>query len=338
MKIAIHNGSGWNQKWIKYCEGKNINFIVVNCYDNNIIVTLKEKKATHLMWYFHHNLPADILMARNVLYAAEKMGLKTFPNFDTSWHFDDKVAQKYLLEGVDAQMVPSYVFYNEKMANVWLRDEASFPLIAKLRRGAGSYNVILLKNLGEAKRYTAKMFGKGIHPSPGYISDVKNKLKVAKNWTGIKKRLKKAPNYFKMVFKGKKGFPREKGYVYFQDFIKDNKSDLRVAIVGDYIWAFKRIVREGDFRASGSGVIAYTNLNLSINIVKDLHILSKKMKSQSIAFDVIFDVEKYLIVEISYGYSSEAIFDCPGYWNSNYVFVSKKLYPEIVIIENIINN
>ncbi len=338
MKIAIHNGSGWNQKWIKYCEAKNIYFIVVNCYDNNIIETLKEKKVTHLMWYFHHNFPADILMARNVLYAAEKMGLKTFPNFDTSWHFDDKVSQKYLLEAMEAKMVPTYVFYDQNMANAWLREEASFPLVAKLRRGAGSYNVILLKNLAEARRYTAKMFGIGIHPSPGYISDVKNKLKVAKNWKGIKKRLKKAPNYFKMVFNGKKGFPREKGYVYFQDFIKDNKSDIRVAIVGDYIWAFKRIVREGDFRASGSGVIEYDNLNLSINIIKDLHILSKKIKSQSIAFDIIFDKEEYLIVEISYGYSSEAIFDCHGYWNSNYEFVGKKLYPEIVIIENIINN
>src|SRR5690554_3757460 len=101
MKLAIHNGKGWNIKWMAYCSEKNIPFTGLNCYNSNIIHQLKEKNISHLMWHFSHVLPKDILMARNVLYAANKMGIKTYPDFETSWHFDDKVSQKYLLEAVD---------------------------------------------------------------------------------------------------------------------------------------------------------------------------------------------------------------------------------------------
>ena len=50
---------------------------------------------------------------------------------------------------------------------------------------------------------------------------------------------------------------REIGYVYFQDFIPQNNFDIRVCVVGDKAFAIKRMVRENDFRASGSGFIYY---------------------------------------------------------------------------------
>ncbi len=46
---------------------------------------------------------------------------------------------------------------------------------------------------------------------------------------------------------------REKGYVYFQDFIPDNKFDIRIFVIGDKAYANLRKVRKNDFRASGSG-------------------------------------------------------------------------------------
>lgn len=102
MTLAIHNGTSWNEKWINYCIKNKIAYLRVNCYETEIINQLKENGITHLMWHFHHSKAKDILMARNVLYAAAKMGIKTFPDFDTCWHFDDKISQKYLLEALDA--------------------------------------------------------------------------------------------------------------------------------------------------------------------------------------------------------------------------------------------
>ena len=68
-----------------------------------------------------------------------------FPNFNTAWHFDDKVGQKYLLEAIDAPLVPSYVFYSKEMALKWL-EQTQFPKVFKLRGGAGSANVKLVQD------------------------------------------------------------------------------------------------------------------------------------------------------------------------------------------------
>jgi len=337
MKLAIHNGKGWNIKWIEYCQRNNIPYIIVNCYDSDIILQLKKMQITHLMWHFDHNLPKDILMARNVLYSAAHIGIITFPDYNTCWHFDDKVSQKYLLEAIKAPIVPSYAFYSKKEALNWLKSDAKYPLVSKLRRGAGSYNVKLIKNIGEAKKYTKKMFRKGIHPTPGYLADTKNKLKVAGNFKGIVKRLKKAPNFFKVMSTSKHGFPKEKGYVYFQNFIPGNTEDIRVVVVENKVWAFKRKVREGDFRASGSGMIDYNLKNIPLHLIKTSYEISKKLKTQSIAFDYVKDAnENYYIVEISYGYVGEPIYNCQGYWDENFDFIEKHIWPEYIILNNFI--
>ncbi len=338
MKIAIHDGNGWNIKWQLYCKAEGIPYKLVNCYNTNIIQQLKDEGITHLMWHFHHLLFKDILIARSVLYSATKIGIKTFPDFNTCYHFDDKISQKYLLEAIGAPLVPSYVFYDKKEAMKWLKNEARYPLVAKLRRGAGSYNVCLLNNYKQAKTYTDKMFGRGLQPVPGYLADIKNKLKVASSLNGIIKRIKKAPNYFKIMYKGRHDFPNEKGYVYFQDFIAGNKEDIRIAVVGNKIWSFKRKVRAGDFRASGSGMIDYDTKNLPIQLIKRAFEVSQKLKAQSIAFDFVKDKSgNYYIVEMSYGYAGEVVYNCPGYWNESLVYEKGHIWPEIIIIQNFIN-
>ena len=336
MKLAIHKGGSWNARWRDYCSQNNISFLEVDCHSFNIIETLKKNEITHLLWHLHHASPADILMARNVLYASKYLGIATFPDFDTCWHFDDKISQKYLLEAVGANLVPSYAFFNKKDALNWLKSRKDFPVVAKLRRGAGSYNVKLLTSYQSAKGYINVMFGKGVAPTPGLLADTSNKLRVAGNIRGIFQRLKKLPGFLRMINQGRQ-FPREKGYVYFQDFVPDNKTDLRVAVVGDHIWAFRRQVRKGDFRASGSGVIIYENLDIPVQLIKELHQITKKIGAKSLAYDLLMNTsKKFLIVEVSYGYSGDAIYNGLGYWNGEYEFVYKKLYPEEVILNNFI--
>lgn len=336
MKIAIHKGKSWNIRWSQYCKENSINFINVDCYDSDIIQVLKKNEITHLMWHFQHSIPKDILMARNVLYSAKFAGIKTFPSFNTCWHFDDKISQKYLLEAVGAKIVPTYVFYNKKDALIWLQNKAKFPIVAKLRRGAGSYNVKLIKNLYQAKKYTKRMFGSGMNPRPGYLADTKNKLRVAGSYKGIINKLKKAPGFFKMVKRGGV-FPKEKGYVHFQDFIPNNEFDIRVAVVGNHIWSFKRKTRKGDFRASGSGSIYYDIDDIPLKIIKILFELSKLLNTQSIAYDLVKDkLENYYIVEISYGYDGEAIYNTYGYWDENLNFIEGHFWPEYIILEDFI--
>ena len=46
---------------------------------------------------------------------------------------------------------------------------------------------------------------------------------------------------------------KEREYVYFQEFLPGNNFDIRIIVIGDKAFGLKRMVRKGDFRASGSG-------------------------------------------------------------------------------------
>ena len=118
MKIAIHHRKGgFSDRWIDYCENHGIDYKIVNAYDSDIIEQLKDCKA--LLWNHHQSNFKDKLTARRILFSLEHAGKKVFPNFNTGWYFDDKVAQKYLLEAIGAPLVPSYVFYDKQDAKKW---------------------------------------------------------------------------------------------------------------------------------------------------------------------------------------------------------------------------
>jgi glutathione synthase/RimK-type ligase-like ATP-grasp enzyme len=333
--IAIHNGLGWNVKWIEYCKENNIPYKAVNCFDSDIINQIRE--CSGLMWQFAQTRPSDILVARNVLNAAELMGLKVYPNFHTNWHYDDKLSQKYLFESLNLPAAPSWAFFNEEEA-LNFSQNCEVPIVAKLRRGAGSYNVKLLKTRGQIRKYIKRMFGQGYSPAPAPLADVKTKFKVAIKKGGIHgvlNRLKKAPNFFKVMLNARKYFGNEKGYVYFQKFIPGNTCDLRITVVGNRAWGFHRIVRENDFRASGSGMIDYDVAAIPLEIVRKSFDISRKFKMQSICFDWVHDAEgNYYFVEISYAFVDEAVYNCEGFWDDQLNWHKKHYYPTYGIMED----
>src|ERR1044072_8208735 len=121
MKIAIHHDTegAFSERWIAYCTANKIPHKIVDCYSTTIISDLQD--CTALMWHHNHIGYKDILCAKELMYALEHAGLKVFPDFKTSWHFDDKIGQKYLLEACSANLVPTYVFYEKKDAVNWAR-------------------------------------------------------------------------------------------------------------------------------------------------------------------------------------------------------------------------
>ena len=107
MKIAIHKSNGFSDRWIEYCKNNSIDYKIVDCYENDIISQLDDCRA--LMWHHNHINYKHTLFAKSLLFSLEIAGVKVFPNFNTAWHFDDKVGQKYLLEAIGAPLVKSYV-------------------------------------------------------------------------------------------------------------------------------------------------------------------------------------------------------------------------------------
>lgn len=333
MKIAIHHrNNSFSERWIAYCENNKIEYKLVNAFASDIID--QTKNCDVFMWHFHHAQFKDILTAKRILFALEQAGVKVFPNFNTGWHFDDKVAQKYLLEAIKAPLVPSYVFYDKNEAKQWA-SIIDYPKVFKLKGGAGSKNVLLVKSKKQCYKLINKAFGKGFTQShrSNLIKDDLLRFKKSRNPINL---LKIPARYF-IKSKFAKSQHKEKGYIYFQEFIPNNDSDIRVIIVADKAFALKRMVRENDFRASGSGNIIYDKKQIDIRCIKVSFEVNRKIESQSIAFDYVFDKENNpLIVEISYGFSMSAYDVCPGYWTSDLQWHEEKFNPQAWMIEQII--
>lgn len=336
MKIAIHNTKDkdnlFTGRWIEYCKKNNIPYKLVNAYDNDIIEQVKDCGA--FMWHHSNYDYRDALFAKQLLYSLQAMGLKVFPDFNTTWHFDDKVGQKYLLEAIRAPLVPSYVFYTKKEANEWI-EKTTFPKVFKLRGGSGSSNVKLVKTKSEAKKLTKKAFGRGFSQF-----DRLNHLKFRYgNFKAGKEGFIAVLKGIARLFIGTKygnNFTKEKGYAYFQEFIPNNKFDIRVVVVADKAAAERRMVREDDFRASGSGQFSYDNIN--IEAVKIALYVSKQLDLQSVAFDFVESGNSNpLIVEMSYGFGTLGIDNAPGYWDSSLQWHEGKFNPQEWMVEELIS-
>lgn len=334
MKIAIHHKLGsFSERWIDYCKENNIPFKIVNAYDYDIIKQVKDCDV--FMWHHHHNDFKDSITAKRILFALEHAGVSVFPDFKTGWHFDDKVAQMYLLQAISAPLVPSFVFYNKSEALQWA-NTTSYPKVFKLKGGAGASNVKLVKNQSQAIKYINKAFGKGFSQfdSWQYVKDRFGKYK-----SGSISFVSFIKSLGRLVFKTEysKLQSKEKGYIYFQEFIANNDSDIRVIIVDGKAFAIKRMIRDNDFRASGSGKIIYDKHQINESCIRAAFEINNKIKSQSIAFDFVFDESNNpLVVEISYGFASSAYDACPGYWDSQLNWHEGKFNPQGWMIESLL--
>lgn len=320
MKIGIHHRDKkgfFSERWIEFCKNNNIPYKVVNAYDSNIIEQLEDCDA--FMWHHSNYDYRDALFANKLIFSLQQAGKKVFPNFNTTWHFDDKVGEMYLLQAIGAPLVPSYIFYTKEDALKWA-NETTFPKVFKLRGGSGSSNVKLVKNKRSAIKLIKKSFGSGFSQYDK-ISRLRDRYKSYKEgkdtfWGVCKSfaRLFISTEYSKM-------YAKERGYAYFQEFIPNNKFDLRIVVVAGKAFAIKRMCREDDFRASGSGKLIYDKEQIDTRCVKISLETSKKLYTQSCAYDFVFDENNNpLIVEISYGFVSYAYDKCEGYWDEDMVW------------------
>ena len=221
-----------------------------------------------LLWHWQNAILEDIISAKRIIPAIEKMGIKVFPNTATCYHYDDKIAQKYLLEAIDAPLVNTYIFYNEDKALKWLQ-EANLRMVFKLSRGAGSANVRFVKTKKQAKILIKTAFNSGFARIPSFLNDASLNLRKHKKSADLLSVIKRLPNTLNHMFKYNKMIGKEAGYIYFQEFIPDNKFDTRITVIGNRAFAFRRFVRPNDFRASGSGNIDYNQKYISKDAIKN---------------------------------------------------------------------
>lgn len=336
MRIAIHeNNAGWSERFIQYCRERGIDYDSVNCYCNDIIAQLKDFDV--FIWHWSNFNYRNNHFTRQLLYSLDHIGVKIFPDPRTCWHYDDKIGQRYLLEAIKAPLIPTYIFYDKKDALDWTH-HTSFPKVFKLSVGAGSANVMLVHTLGQAKSLIRKAFAGGFGSS-SKTSAIKQAI-----WELRRDRNAKA---WKYLLKSMGGallnkqrldlLPRQKGYVYFQDFIPGNSYDDRILVIGNRALNARRYVRTNDFRASGSGNNKFERELSNLGTIKLAFNISKALKAQSVAYDFLYDKDQNpLLIEISYAFPTHGFDDCPGYWDEELVWHEEPTIPQNYILDDLI--
>lgn len=335
MKIGIHKEKGsYSERWIPYCDQIGQEYKVVNCYDSDIVAQLEDCEA--LMWHHQHTDYRDIQLSKTLLFALEQKGMVVYPNFKSNWHFDNKVAEKYLFEALKINAVTAYVFYDKNTALKWAQ-ETSFPKVFKLKGGSGSVNVKLVRSLSTAKILINRSFGKG-------FSQINNVTALKERFRKYKQGLKPLSTVFGGLYRfaNPTDFVKlsglERGYIYFQDFIPQNKFDTRIMVVGDRAFGLIRYVRKNDFRASGSKNNNYKTENIDIRCVEAAFDICTKIGSQTMAVDFIFNkAGEPLLIETSYGSLMDFYDECEGYWDKDLKFYPGSFISQNWMIDDVIN-
>jgi len=332
--IAIHKSdSGFHPQWVAYCKAHDIPYKLVDCYSNEIIKDLFNCEA--LMWHHSHINSVDLIVAKQLLFALEHSGLVLFPDFRTSWYFDDKIGQKYLFERIEAPLVETYLFLSKEHALNWV-ENTSFPKVFKLRSGAGASNVQLVPDKSSAIKIINKAFRRGF-PNYDSVGSVKERYR---KWLLHKSTLSDVVKGIARIFIPplySKTMGREVGYAYFQDFVPNNGFDIRVIVIDGKAFAIKRMVRENDFRASGSGHIEYDQREIDQRCVKISFDLTLRLQSKCAAYDYVFDLgNQPRLIEVSYGFPHQSYAACPGYWDSDLNWIETTFNPCDWMVESVL--
>jgi hypothetical protein len=292
-----------------------------------------------VMWHWFH-YPHEIrLAALPILRVIEEhLRIPVFPDMATCWHFDDKIAQSYLMEALGIPQPRTWVFWRKADALAWCA-KAAYPVVAKLSGGAGSLNVKLIRSQTEAQTYVEQCFsGSGIVVRPALPASGAARLQAR-----LKRALKRALQAVPYVVANR--FPPmpdqtfwmpQKNYALFQEFMAGNEHDTRVTVVGNRAFAYRRFNRPDDFRASGSGNFNVEPAAVDLRCVRMAFEHARKLKAQSVAFDFLFrgSDREPVVGEISYCYVDWMLQKCPGQWDSDLHWHEGALWPEEAQVED----
>lgn len=334
--VAIHQHGGFVDRWRESAVERGRVVRLVDGRSSDILSQLEGCEA--FLWHLSQDEPVDLEFARSVLISAEEAGVRVFPNHATCWHFDDKIAQKYLLEAIGAPLARTWVFYSKNDALSFI-ESATLPLVFKLRRGAGSMNVRLIVSPREGCSLIQKMFGRGMSPHPRSSGFQRAAARLIRDEKRRDIRLAKVMRVARRLLRQAADAPPERGYFLVQEFIAGNDHDVRATVIGDRCFVFRRGVRSGDFRASGSGKISnFTEEDVPPDVVEESFQLSRKLGFQSMAYDFVRRPGdgRLVLLEMSFVFNALAVAECPGHLDAAGRWHQGSVWPESAIVEDLL--
>jgi hypothetical protein len=268
---------------------------------------LSQLRGCHGFLWRHRHVPRDRAVSVRLLPALEhQLGLPVYPDQSTCWHYDDKIAQAYLLEAAGIPIPRTWVFWTLEEALAFCA-RADYPLVLKLHAGASSHNVTRVDDRASAERWAGRMFGagaRGVGPDFGEAP-----LAPAERVRTAARILRRGrmPDVAQ-------DRPLHHGYLLLQEFLPDNAYETRVMVIGERAFGRLRRNGDGDWRASGYGRTDPDPKGVDPAAVRLAFAVARRLGTQSLAVDMLRRGEDFVVSEISYCYSSWKVHICPGHW------------------------
>lgn len=332
MRIGIHPdnmwGTSYSDRWAEFFQARGVEVRFLDLLAPDFLE--QAAACDGIMWRWFH-IEEHKQSAKKILYLLEKHLQKpVFPNSNTAWHFDEKIFQYHLLKALEAPVPESWVFWDHAAAIEWAR-RAAYPVVFKLSVGAGASNVLKIDTEGEALRLCRRMFKRGIFP--GTMNEFRSRI-LPRKFREAKARLFRPWDAIAYLVAGQypplpsPWWKPEFSYIYFQEFLQGNSFDTRVSVIGNRAFAFRRMNRPGDFRASGSGRIDWDPGQIDRRCLAIAFETSRKGHFQTMSYDFLHKGEQPVICEISYSFVDEAVYQCPGYWDAELNWHEGQMWPE----------
>jgi len=297
----------FSDQWISRASQMNHEPVVVDAYSQKDVQKILECDA--FMWRASPSAYIRNHAIRLLRSMEEVAHIPCFFNRHMLRGFEDKVAQHYVLLAAGIPSAKTHVFWSRETAELYCRT-ADYPLVMKLANGYQSSNVILLENFKAALYYIDVMFGSGtISLAYKPASPFQQFLRRAKQSANlIRGRYPNAPNSEADL---------QHGYFYIQEFLPDNQFDIRITIIGNRAFCFRRHNRQNDFRASGSGKIDFDINAIEKKAILFAYEVAKKLNMPVVAVDLLKKNNEFIVCEYNVSFASWALKKCPGYWAIN---------------------
>lgn len=285
--------------WIIYkseLEKHGFDVVLLDVFKKYDYDRLLNEEWDAFIWRAKHDPQIRTLAKRLVYFFEHELKIKTFPSWSSYWHYDDKIAQHQIFSKFKVPIPNTNIFFDKDEALNFVTNQTNYPIVYKSSSGAGSSNVGLLKNSLLAKLYVKRAFGKGIE------------------------------TFFREDL--------HRGYVYFQEYLKNNDGDYRIVCFGEQrIFGFFRVNRPNERFASGSGLIEYRSI--PNNLLEFVYSVHKKLNFPTVmSYDIMKDNEdKWVVGEMSAIYgdlnSTEMYEKSHHYFVKNNQFVEHKITDDI---------
>ena len=245
-------------KYERFLRNNDFAFEYIDIHRSDWLAVSKQFDV--IIWASEGAAP-EIEEHKRKIYILEKFcGKVCFPSFETLMWSEDKIYQYEWLQLFGFPVIETFISHSAPEALAKIR-EFDYPIVTKVPVGAGSLGVELVKNVKDAENIVKQVFSPVGRPV---------------YWP-----------YF-----------RQKDYVYFQKFMPNAGYDLRVIAVGNKVLGYYRDVPQGEFRASGMGIVRKGTLpdeavRLAMEMIKKLDLVIA-------AVDMLRDsTGKFHVIEMS---------------------------------------